>query len=216
MKGIKIMNKEFFNFSYGLFLVTSKYENKETGCIINTATQVSENPNTITITINKNAFTHELISKSKKLTLSILTEKVPYSIIELYGYKSGRDINKFEDTKYLKKSNNDNYYLNEYTNSIFSGKVINEISTNTHTIFIVEVEEIIKTSTDKSVTYKYYIDTIKPKVTKENTGNKKVWVCKICNYIYDDNKEEIPFEELPDDYLCPLCIHPKSDFEELK
>ncbi len=201
----------FQKLSYGLFVLTAKDGSKDNGCIINTVMQVAENPTRISIAVNKKNYTHDMIINTGLFNVSVLTEDVPFRVFEHFGFKSGKDVNKFEKNDVLLRSENGIYYIPKYTNAFISAKVVKTEDLGTHTLFIAEITESDMLSNAPSVTYSYYFEHIKPKPQiKESAG--KVWVCKICGYIYDEEVESVPFEKLPDDWVCPLCKHPKSDF----
>ncbi len=206
-----INDMAYRNLTYGLFVLTAKDGEKDNGCIINTVTQVAENPARIAISINKKNYTHDIILKTGMFNISVLTEEVPMRVIEHFGFKSGRDVNKFEKCDAVRRSENGVYYIPKYTNAFISGKVVKTEDCGSHTVFIAEVTQAQVLSDIPSVTYAYYFEHIKPKPpVKKSEG--KVWVCTICGYIYDEAAEGVPFESLPDDWVCPLCKHPKSDF----
>ena len=197
----QINNDSMFKLSYGLFVITAKVE-KDNGCIINTVQQVTQEPLKITVAVNKDNYTHDMIKESGVFNVSVLTESVTFDVFERFGFASGRDIDKFEGFSDVARTENGLLYLTKYSNAVISGKVIEEIDCGTHTIFVADVAEALKLSDERSVTYQYYFDNIKPKPEKK----KKGFVCKICGYVYEG-------EELPEDFICPLCKHPASDFE---
>lgn len=213
-----ILNKELvldeqalFKLQYGLFVLTAKEGDKDNGCIINTVQQITNTPNRIAIAVNKHNYTHDMILKTKTFNVSILTENAKFEVFQNFGFKSGRDTDKFEEFKDIKRTNNGVVYLTKYTNAVISGKVINAHDYDTHTVFVADVEEAFILSDKLSVTYNYYFQNIKPKPQKIKAKGK-VWECKICGYLYDEEAEGVAFLDLPDDWVCPLCKHPKSDF----
>lgn len=193
-----------FKISYGLYVLTAKDE-KDNGCIINTVMQVTSTPLQIAIAVNKRNYTNEMIQKTRKFNLSILSEKADFSIYEHFGYKSGRDTDKFATFYETKRSPNGLFYITKGTNAYMSAYVQHEMDLGTHSLFIGQLVASESLSDDKSATYDYYQNNVKPK--PENTA-KKGWRCKICGYIYEG-------EELPDDYICPICKHGAIDFEKL-
>ncbi len=199
-----IDNTSLFKLSYGLFVISAKADGKDGGCIINTAMQVTDNPKTILISLNKRNFTHRLISETREFTLSVLSQSAPFSIFENFGFKSSRTSDKFDGID-AKRANNSIYYLSKYANAYISGKVIKEIDCGTHTMFFAEITEGKVLSDEPSVTYDYYFKHIKPAPAPK----KKGYVCKICGYVYEG-------ETLPDDFICPLCKHGAADFEPIK
>ena len=204
--------KALFSLSYGLFVATAKYEEKDNGCIINTTMQVTSVPNQISITINKNNYTTELIKKSGKFNISVLSQKAPFSIFERFGFQCGKDVDKFLGYDGAKRAENGILYVTEETNAYFSCSVVKEIDLGTHILFIASLDEAEVLSDIPSMTYEYYFANVKPKKEAPKSEGR-VWVCKICGYTYDESIEKVKFEDLPDDWVCPLCKHPKSDFE---
>lgn len=193
-----------FKIGYGLYVLTARNE-KDNGCIINTVMQVTSNPLQVAIAINKRNYTNEMIQKTRKFNLSILSEKADFSIYEHFGYKSGRDTDKFATFCNTKRSPNGLLYITKGTNAYMSAYVQHEMDLGTHSLFIGQLVAIENLNDDKSATYDYYQNNVKPKT--ENTV-KKGWRCKICGYIYEG-------DELPVDYICPICKHGAIDFEKL-
>ena len=196
--------KALFKIGYGLYVLTAKDE-KDNGCIINTVMQVTSNPLQVAIALNKKNYTNEMIQKTRKFNLSILSEKADFSIYEHFGYKSGRDTDKFATFCDVKRSPNGLLYITKGTNAYMSAYVQHEMDLGTHSLFIGQLVAIENLNDDKSATYDYYQNNVKPKT--ENTV-KKGWRCKICGYIYEG-------ENLPADYICPICKHGAVDFEKL-
>lgn len=201
----------FFKITYGLFVLTAKDKEKDSGCIINTLMQITDNPKRVQIAVSKANFTHDLIIKSKKFNASLLTTEAKFDVFKRFGFQSGRDTDKFAGFEQnCKRSANGLYYLTQHTNAFFSAKVIDIIDVGTHSIFVADVEESKVLSNVASLSYQYYTDNIKPKpnTVKADTARKKyVYVCKICGYIYESDTE------MPDDYTCPVCKHGKDVFE---
>ena len=197
-----------FKLSYGLFVLTARDGDKDNGCIINTASQVTSEPNRITIAVNKNNYTHDMIRKTGTFNVSVLSQDVTFDTFRHFGFQSGRDTDKFADFRDAERSANGLLYVTKGANALISGRVIEEKEFETHTLFIAEVTECRVLSDEPSVTYAYYFEHIKPKpqpAAEKQTG----WVCKICGYVYEG-------EELPADFICPLCKHPASDFEKMQ
>ena len=196
----------FFKLSYGLFVVTAQDGGRDTGCIINTAAQLTDTPKRITITVNKQNHTHDVIAKTGVFNLSVLTEETPFSLIQRFGFQSGRDADKFAGWGEESRSQNGLRYLGAYTNAFFSCRVIEARDCGTHTLFIADVTEARVLSDAPAVTYAYYFEHIKPKpIAMEE---KKGFVCKVCGYVYEG-------DTLPEDYICPLCKHGAADFERI-
>lgn len=201
--------KAMYRLSYGLFVLTSRLGEKDNGCIINTAGQVTSTPNRISITVNKDNFTHDLVRESGKFNLSILSEKASFSLFQHFGFQSGKSVNKFDGFSSCKRSENGLYYITEGTNAYISASVEQMIDLGTHTMFIASVDDMEVLSSDPSATYAYYQSHIKPQPEKNVSGGKTVWRCTVCGYVYEG-------EELPSDFICPLCKHPASDFEKVQ
>lgn len=205
-------DKALFKLSYGLFVLTAKDGDFDNGCIINTAIQVTNTPNKILMAVNKGNYTTEMISKTGKFNLSVISQKATFSLFEHFGFKSGRDTNKFADFCDFKRDANGISYITKGTNAYFACTVENVTDAGTHYVFIATLDNCEILSDDLSATYEYYFANIKPQPQKQaSTG--EVWVCKICGYRYDNSVEAEKFQDLPDDWVCPLCKHPKSDFE---
>jgi flavin reductase (DIM6/NTAB) family NADH-FMN oxidoreductase RutF len=199
--------KTMFKLSYGLFVLTAKDGDKDNGCIINTVTQISENPLRVSLAVNKANYTHDMIIKTRELNISVLSENVPFRVFEQFGFQSGRNTDKFAGCSYNERAANGIRYLPEFTNGIISAKVIETFDSSTHTLFIADVSEAFTLSTAPSVTYQYYFDNIKPKPQQQGE-KKKGFICKICGYVYEG-------DTLPDDFICPLCKHGAKDFEPI-
>lgn len=203
--------KAMYKLSYGLFVLTSKADGKDNGCIINTAIQAASEPNQISICVNKANFTHDMILKSKEFNVSIISEKADFSLFKRFGFASGRDTDKFAGfDASIKRGSNGIYYVIEGTNAYISVKVEKTEDLGSHTMFIGTITDMDVLSEDASATYAYYFENIKPKPEAVGTTPKgeTIWRCKICGYEYVG-------EELPDDFICPICKHPASDFEKV-
>ena len=201
-----IEKEAMYKLTYGLFVITSTDGTKQNGCIVNTVSMLTDNPKRITVFVNKANYTEELLRKTGIFNVSVLTESTPFAVFEQFGFSSGRDKDKFVGTAYP-TTENGLYYLPEHTNAVLSAKVIDAHDYGTHTLFVAEVVEAKTLSNENSVTYAYYQSNIKPKPQAQKAeGGKKRWVCKICGYVYEG-------EELPADFVCPICKHPAEDFE---
>ena len=201
--------KAMYRLSYGLFVLTARIGGKDNGCIINTAAQVTSSPNRISITVNKDNLTHDMIRCSGAFNLSVLSEKAGFEIFRHFGFQSGRTADKFEGYTACKRSANGLCYITGGTNAFFSARVEQTIDLGTHTMFIASVEDMEVLSADPSATYAYYQASIKPKPEQKGSQEKTVWRCTVCGYVYEG-------EELPSDFVCPLCRHPASDFEKVR
>ena len=195
-----------FKISYGLFVLSAKNSSKQNGCIVNTVMQVTSTPNRIVVAVNKNNFTHDMIVASKEFNVSMLSTSVPFEVFKHFGFHSGKDVNKFETFNH-KIAGNGIAYLAKNTTAYLSAKVVSITDLGTHSLFLADVTDAVKLSDEDSVTYDYYQKNIKPKPASKH--KKTVWRCKICGYEYEG-------EELPTDFICPLCKHPASDFEKIE
>lgn len=196
----------FFKLSYGLFVLSAREGSRDNGCIINTVTQVTDSPKRIAIAVNKANYTHDMILRTGVFNVSVLTESVPFKLFQHYGFQSGRDASKVTGNE--ARSANGLCYLTEHVNAFFSAKVIKTEDYGTHTLFVADVTEAKVLSAEPSVTYSYYFDHIKPK-PQPMQEKKRGWVCKICGYFYEG-------DELPADFVCPLCKHGPEDFERVE
>ncbi len=197
--------------SCGLFVITALDGTKHNGCIINTAMQVTSSPIQISITVNKSNYTADIISRTGAFNISCIDESADFKLFTRFGFSSGRDTDKFRGFNDCKTAANGLFYITKGTNSMMSAKVVQTIDVGTHLIFIGEITQAIILSDKPSATYSYYHSNIKPapKASLKPESNKdKKWVCKICGYVYEG-------EELPEDFICPVCKHPASDFEKL-
>lgn len=197
-----------YKLTYGLFVLTSSHDGKDSGCIINTAGQVTAEPNRISIAVNKGNFTHDLVKASGKFNISILSEDASFDTFKHFGFQSGRDVDKFDGYSDCKRSENGLYYVTDGTNGYISAIVEQSIDLGSHTLFIASVDDMEMLSDVPSATYSYYQSNIKPKPEKIESNGKTAWRCTICGYVYEG-------EELPEDFVCPLCKHPASDFEKV-
>ncbi len=194
-----------FNIGYGLYVVTSNDGKKDNGLIVNTVTQVTNTPNRIAVTINKENYSHHVIKQTGKMNINCLTVEAPFKVFETFGFVSGRNVDKFADCEPL-RSDNGLIFLPRYINSFMSLKVEQYIDLDTHGMFICSVSEARVLSDKETMTYTYYQSNVKP---KPETDGKKGYVCKICGYVYEG-------EELPEDFICPLCKHGAADFEPIQ
>lgn len=203
------MNKKALNnINCGLFVLTASQNDKQTGCIINTAMQVTSTPLQIAVTVNKTNYTTEVIKNTGLFNISCIDESADFSLFKRFGFSSGRDVDKFDGFTDYKKASNGINYIDKSVNAYLSCEVVNSVDVGTHYMFVALVTDGEVLSENPSASYSYYHTSIKPKPQKfENTGKTK-WVCKICGYVYEG-------ENLPEDYICPICKHPASDFEKI-
>ena len=194
-----------FNIGYGLYVVTSNDGKKDNGLIVNTVSQVTNTPNQIAVTINKENYSHHIINQTGIMNVNCLSVDAPFSVFETFGFQSGRNVNKFENYT-PNRSDNGLVFLPRYINSFMSLKVEQYVDLGTHGMFICSVTEARVINNLETMTYTYYQNNVKP---KPETEGKKGYVCKICGYVYEG-------DTLPEDYICPLCKHGASDFEPIK
>ena len=204
-------NKAMYKLSYGLFVLTVKDEVKANGCITNTAIQVASDPNTISFAVNKANYTHDMVMKTKACNISVISEKADFELFKHFGFQSGRDVDKFADYNDCKMADNGIPYITAGTNAYFSIEITSTVDLGSHTLFIGKPTEMVVLDDAGSATYAYYQSNIKPKPEKVGTtkSGETVWRCKICGYEYVG-------EELPEDFICPICKHPASDFEKVQ
>ena len=205
---VRTSSNPLFNISYGLYVLTTKDGDRLNGCIINTANQVANNPDRIMICVNKLNHTAKVVSETKKCTLNILNTHTPFALIKRFGFASGKDTDKFADFNDYRIGSNGLPYLTKYINSYINLKVEEIIDLGSHYGYICAIESSKAVTNEASLTYTYYQDNIKPKAPR-NEKKVKGWICKICGYVYEG-------EELPKDFICPLCKHGASDFERIK
>ena len=198
--------KALFKIGYGLYVVTSNDGKKDNGMIVNAVTQVTNSPNRIAVTINKDNYTHHVVKNSNKMNLCCLSEDAPFALFEKYGFHSGRNTDKFSGDENVLRSDNGLAFLSKHINSFMSLDVEQYVDLGTHGMFICSVSEARVISDRPTMTYDYYLANVKPKPQAEG---KKGWVCKICGYVYEG-------ENLPEDIVCPLCKHGAADFEPIK
>lgn len=197
-------NTALFNIGYGLYVVTSNDGTKDNGFVCNTVCQVTNTPNRVAVTINKQNYSHDTIKATGKMNVNCLSTETPFKVFEVFGFQSGRNVNKFEGCTPL-RTENGLVRLPKYVNAVISLEVEQYIDLDTHGMFICAVTEAQNLSKVETMTYTYYQSNVKP---KPQPAKKKGWVCKICGYVYEG-------DPLPSDFICPLCKHPASDFEPL-
>lgn len=193
-----------FKIGYGLYVVTCHDGKRDNGLIVNTVAQVTSTPNRIAVTINKQNYSHHVIKQTGIMNVNCLSVETPFKIFENFGFQSGRSVDKFSEMAPL-HSDNGLAFLPKYINSFMSLKVEQYLDLDTHGMFICSVTEARVLSDKETVTYSYYQSNIKP---KPETAGKKGFVCKVCGYVYEG-------DELPEDFICPLCKHGAADFEPI-
>ena len=194
--------KSLSKIGYGLYVLTTNYDNIDNGCIINTVQQVTSNPLRLSIVVNKNNYTHDLILDSCVFNINVLTTETPFKVFEYFGFQSGRSVNKFAGCEQELRAVNHVLYLPKYINAYFACRMVKSIDLGTHTMFIADVLDAVNINDKDSATYDYYQKNIKPK----KTVTKGCWICTVCGWVYEG-------EQLPDDIVCPLCKHGKEEFE---
>ena len=202
--------KSVYKISYGLYVLTASEGDKDNGCIINTLIQLTSSPMQIAVTVNKANLTHDMIKNTGKFNVSVIDRTADFGLFRHFGFQSGREVQKFGTPDSYKfaphYSDNGLLYVKSGTNAFMSGKVVREIDLGTHTMFIAEMTDGAVLSDNPSMTYEYYHSNVKHKPAQAE--KKKGWVCKICGYIYGG-------EELPADFVCPICKHGAVDFEKI-
>ena len=194
-----------FRIGYGLYVVTSNDGKKDNGLIVNTVTQLTDTPNRIAVNINKANYSHHVIKQTGVLNVNCLSVDAPFSVFQQFGFQTGRSVDKFAGQK-VYRSDNGLVFLDKYINAFMSLKVEQYVDLGTHGMFICSVTEARVMNDLDTMTYTYYQKNVKP---KPETDGKKGFVCKVCGYIYEG-------DELPDDFICPLCKHGAADFEPIR
>ena len=197
--------KAMYNLTYGLFILTAKEGEKDNGCIVNTVTQVTTEPNRITVAVNKKNYTHDMIQRTGTFNVSILTESSKFDTFKHWGFQSGAEVDKMQSITF-RRAENGIAYIEETCNAYISAKVVSATDLGTHTLFLADVTDACTLSDEASVTYAYYQKNIKTAPRIET--RKKGFICTVCGYIYEG-------DTLPEDFICPLCKHPASDFKPL-
>ena len=197
--------KALFKIGYGLYVLTANDGVKDNGCIINAVMQVTSDPCQIAIAVNKLNYTNQMIQKTKKLNISVLSENAKFDTFKHFGFQSGKDVDKFANYADAKRSPNGLLYITRDTNAFMSAYVKQEIDLSTHTLFIAQLVGAEVLSEVPTATYDFYQKNIKP---KPDETKKTGWRCKICGYVYEG-------EELPPDFICPWCKHGVEDFEKI-
>lgn len=214
------MNKNTFrNLSYGVYIISTLDGERPTGCVANSVMQITSSPATIAVSMNHDNYTNVCIEKTGKFAISILSEQSAPELIGRFGFQSGKDVDKFDGVEAIQKE--DLSVVADACGYIVCN-VINKMETSTHTVFLGEVVDADVLKQEEPMTYAYYHKVVKgkspknaptylPEEKEEKVDNSK-WVCGICGYVYDG---KVPFEELPEDYKCPICKQPKSVFKKM-
>ncbi len=200
-------NKTLYNLSYGVFVLGTTYDGKSNACITNTCMQVASDPTRIAICCINANYTCELLKKSKTFALTLLDQTCTFETIKHFGFQSGRDVDKFANITPAFDANG-NPYIPWQSCGVISGRVVDSMDLGSHTMFIATIDDMDVLSDNKPLTYADYQSNVKPKPEIKKDKKIVAWKCKICGYVYENS-------EMPDDYICPTCGHPKEDFEPI-
>ncbi len=201
---IMLDNSALFNIGYGLYVVTSRLNEKDNGFICNAVMQLTDTPNKVAVTISKENYSHYIIKETKQLTINCLSVNTPFKVFEDFGFKTGRAFDKFYGYNVI-RNDSGNLVLVDYANSYITLKVENYVDLNTHGMFICLVLESKKLNDEETMSYSFYHKNVKP---KQNVENKNGFICQICGFVYEG-------ENIPEDYICPVCKHGAKDFEKI-
>ena len=202
--------KAMHKLSYGLFVLTARDGDRDNGCIVNTAIQAASAPNQLSVCVNKANYTNEMIQKTGKFVVSIISQGAEFDLFKHFGFQSGRDVNKFDGFSDYARCENGLCYITKGTNAYISVTVTGTQDLGSHTMFVGTIDDMEILSDERSATYEYYFENIKPKpqAVGETQDGKTIWRCTICGYEYVG-------DELLQDFVCPICKHPASDFEKI-
>ena len=211
-----IDKKALYALTYGLFVLTAKEGEKDNGCIVNTVQMLTSDPTRVVVFVNKSNYTEGMIARTGEFNVSILQKDTPFALFKNFGFSSGKDVDKFAGRVYP-RSENGLYYIYENSNAMLSCKVVGMHDYGTHTLFVGEVVEAKTLSSQKSLSYETYLAEVKPQTkpapkasaekASESAPAVEKWVCKVCGYVHEG--------PLPEDFICPWCKHPASDFERV-
>ena len=199
----------FHKLTYGLFVLSVNCYKKDNGCIINTASQVASSPDRIAISVNKTGHTAEMLNYVEDFALSVISEDADFSLFERFGFQSGREIEKFEGFEACERAENGVLVVTKGTNAYITAHIESRTDLGSHVLIIATVTGGKVLSEVPSASYSYYHSSIKPKPEKTEKNGKTVWRCAVCGYEYEG-------EELPADFVCPICKHGASDFEKIQ
>lgn len=211
-----IDKKALYALTYGLFVLTAKEGEKDNGCIVNTVQMLTSDPTRVVVFVNKSNYTEGMIARTGEFNVSILQKDTPFALFKNFGFSSGKDVDKFAGRVYP-RTENGLYYIYENSNAMLSCKVVGMHDYGTHTLFVGEVVEAKTLSSQKSLSYETYLAEVKPQTkpapkasaekASESAPAVEKWVCKVCGYVHEG--------PLPEDFICPWCKHPASDFERV-
>lgn len=193
-----------FSISYGLYVITAE-QYKDNGCVVNTVVQVANNPTRLSVAVSNSNLTCGMIEETRRFNVNILSKSAPFELFKRFGFQSGRSADKFDGIDF-KRSKNGLAYLPEHSLGYISCEVASVTDLGSHKLFIAEVTDEAVLASGEPVTYSYYQSNIKP---KSDAPKKSGYICKVCGYVYEG-------DELPPDFICPICKHPASDFEKVQ
>lgn len=196
--------KALFQITYGLYVLTTRQDGRDNGLIINTVMQIAEQPNRLAVTISKRNHSCRMLRETGVFNVSTITTEADFALFKRFGMQSGRDVDKFDGFDSVTRTENGLYRLDTMTNAYLSGKVLSEMDLGTHWLFVAEVTDGQVLSEEAPCTYSHYQTHIKPKPAD---AKKKSWVCQVCGYVHEG-------DELPEDFVCPLCKHGREAFVE--
>lgn len=203
------MGNPLFDLTYGLFVLSVNVYKRDNACIINTAVQVSSDPQRISISVIKANHTADMLNYTDDFTISTISQKATFDLFKRFGFQSGRDVEKFDGFDGCVRTKNGAYAITEGTNSYISAHIEQRIDLGSHVLIIAKITDMQSLNDDPSATYAYYHSNIKPKPkTDASKAGKTVWRCKVCGYEYEG-------ETLPDGFICPTCNHGAEDFEKV-
>lgn len=202
---VKPDTQALFKLVYGMQVLCARQDDKDNGCIVNTAMQVTDTPHRLSVTVNKKSLTQSMILETGRFTVSNLSERATFELFERFGFKSGRDADKFEGFSGWERDKAGLPYLTDGTNAFFSCEVEQTIDLDTHTLFIAKITDMAVLDHAASMSYGFYQEHLRPKTHQPSPGEKTVWRCVVCGWEYIG-------DELPEDIICPLCEHGASDF----
>ena len=195
-----------YRIRYGLYVITVRDGGRDTGCVVNSVCQLTSSPCRIAVTVNKANYTHDVIASTRALNLNCIERTAPFALFQQFGFQSGRDADKFGSMQRWRMKNGI-AALTEHINAVMSLSVTDAVDMGTHTMFVCELTEAHVISDEKTMSYDYYQSDVKPK-PQPKPEQKRGFVCKICGYIHEG-------DELPEDFVCPICKHGADDFERL-
>ena len=201
-------SRVFFKLSYGLYLLSAQKDGKDNACIVNTVVQQTSSPACLSVTVNRDNLTRDMIAETGMFQVSVLDSRVPFSVFQRFGFQSGRVVDKFAGFSQAARSEQGLLYLTDYANASLFCRVVEQRELGTHTLFLAAVEDAAILSEEPSVTYADYHSRIKPRAPEPTSGGKPAWRCQICSYVHEG-------ADLPADFICPICKHGASDFEKV-